>query len=186
MRAPTRYRKSWSPRSSANRTCSRRLSPSPRSRGEQLEARGQTSILQIASKAPSVNLRESNPQGPSLQAHIRGIGQADFSLAFEPGVGLYVDDVYFSTLTGSVLDLLDLERVEVLRGPQGTLAGMNSIGGAIKLYTKKPDGNDGGYVEATLGSLDRIDVRAAGRFHAGSRTSCSRASRALRATRTAT
>jgi len=132
--------------------------------GEQLEARGQTSILQIASKAPSVNLRESNPQGPSLQAHIRGIGQADFSLAFEPGVGLYVDDVYFSTLTGSVLDLLDLERVEVLRGPQGTLAGMNSIGGAIKLYTKKPDENGGGYVEATVGSLERTDLRAAGNF----------------------
>ncbi len=131
---------------------------------QQLEERGQTSIVQIATKAPSVNLRESNPQGPSLQAHIRGIGQADFSLAFEPGVGLYVDDVYFSTLTGSVLDLLDLERVEVLRGPQGTLAGMNSIGGAIKLYTKKPDGNGGGYVEATMGSLERTDLRAGANF----------------------
>ena len=131
---------------------------------QQLEARGQTSITEIATKAPNVNLRESNPQGPSLQAAIRGIGQSDFSLAFEPGVGLYVNDVYYSTLTGSVLDLLDLERVEVLRGPQGTLAGMNSIGGAIKLYTKKPDGNDGGFAEVTVGSLNRVDVRAAANF----------------------
>jgi len=120
--------------------------------GEQMEARGQTSIVDVAQKAPSVNLRESNPQGPSLQAHIRGIGQSDFSFAFEPGVGIYVDDVYYSTLTGSVLDLLDLDRVEVLRGPQGTLAGMNSIGGAIKLYTRKPDGDDSGYVEVAVGN----------------------------------
>jgi len=131
---------------------------------EQMEARGQTSITDLATKAPSVNLRESTPQGPSLQAYIRGIGQSDFSLAFEPGVGLYVDDVYFSTLTGSVLDLLDLERVEILRGPQGTLAGMNSIGGAIKLYTKRPDGSGGGFVETTVGSLNRLDVRAAADF----------------------
>lgn len=132
--------------------------------GAQLEERGQSSIVDIAAKAPSVMLSESNAQGPSLIAYIRGIGQADHSPAFEPGVGMYVDDVYLSTLTGSLLDLLDLERVEVLRGPQGTLAGMNSIGGAIKLYSKKPDGNGGGYVELTGGSLNRLDVRAGANF----------------------
>lgn len=131
---------------------------------EALEQRGQNSITQVAAQAPNVNLRESNPQGPSLQAHIRGIGQADFSLAFEPGVGVYVDDVYYSTVTGSVLDLLDLERVEILRGPQGTLAGMNSIGGAIKLYTRRPRGDDGGYAEVTLGSRERVDIRAGADF----------------------
>ncbi len=131
---------------------------------QQLEARGQTNIVEVAQQAPNVNLQASNPQGPSLQAHIRGIGQTDFNTAFEPGVGLYVDDVYFSTMTGSLLDLLDLDRVEVLRGPQGTLAGMNSIGGAIKMYSKKPDGNGGGYVEATVGSLERTDLRAGADF----------------------
>lgn len=129
-----------------------------------LEARGQTGVMDIAAQAPNVNLQRNAPNGPSLQAHIRGIGQTDFSYAFEPGVGLYVDDVYYSTLTGSVLDLLDLDRVEVLRGPQGTLAGMNSIGGAIKLYSKKADGHNGGYVEATVGDYGRTDIRASADF----------------------
>jgi iron complex outermembrane receptor protein len=97
-------------------------------------------------------------------AFIRGIGQTDFNLALEPGVGIYVDDVYYPTLTGSLLDLLDLDRVEILRGPQGTLAGKNSIGGAIKLYTQKPNGNDGGYIEGTYGSLNRLNARGAANF----------------------
>ncbi len=66
----------------------------------------------------------------------------------EPGVGLYVDDVYYATLTGSLFDLLDLDRVEILRGPQGTLAGKNSIGGAVKLYSQRPEGDNWGYVSA--------------------------------------
>ncbi len=132
--------------------------------GEQIEARGQTSIVDIAQKAPSVKLTETNQQGPALQAFIRGIGQADHSPAFEPGVGMYVDDVYYATLTGSLLDLLDVERVEVLRGPQGTLAGMNSIGGAIKLYSKKPNGDGDGFVEVSVGNYDRVDLRAGADF----------------------
>ncbi len=66
------------------------------------------------------------------------MGQFDFNPALEPGVGFYVDDVYFATLTGSILDLLDLDRVEILRGPQGTLSGRNSIGGAVKLLFAAP------------------------------------------------
>lgn len=129
--------------------------------GATLRARGQASVLDLANQAPNVVLKPgASPYGPSLQAFIRGVGQTDFNFAFEPGVGLYVDDVYYSTLPGSILDLLDLDRVEVLRGPQGTLAGQNSIGGAIKLYSKKPDGGGGGYLELAGGSDKLAEARA--------------------------
>jgi iron complex outermembrane receptor protein len=130
-----------------------------------LEQRNQTDISQVAGQAPNVTLQPNGAAfGSSMVAFIRGVGQTDFNLALEPGVGIYVDDVYYATLTGSVLDLLDLDRVEILRGPQGTLAGKNSIGGAIKLFSQKPTGQGGGYLEATAGSLNRVDARGAGDF----------------------
>ncbi len=130
-----------------------------------LEQRNQTDIAAVAGQAPNVTLQPSGAAfGSSMVAFIRGVGQTDFNLALEPGVGIYVDDVDFAAVTGSMLDLLDLDRVEVLRGPQGTLAGKNSIGGAIKLYSKKPNGEGGGYVEGTYGSLNRIDARGAADF----------------------
>lgn len=133
--------------------------------GDMLEARSQTNIAEVANQAPSVTLRAGNANfGPSLAASIRGIGQHDFNPALEPGVGMYVDDVYYPTLTGSIFDLLDLERVEILRGPQGTLAGRNSIGGAVKLYSKRPEGSNTGSVAGTYGSRNRIDLRASADF----------------------
>jgi iron complex outermembrane receptor protein len=127
-----------------------------------LEARSQVNVSQIAAQAPSVTLKPNSASyGPSLAANIRGVGQFDFHPALEPGVGIYVDDVYYSTLTGSILDLLDVDRVEVLRGPQGTLAGKNSIGGAVKIYSKKPEGTNTGYLSATGGSRNRYDFRGA-------------------------
>lgn len=130
-----------------------------------LRARSQRTILDVSAQAPSVVMQPS-PQGfgNSAQISIRGIGQDDYNLALEPGVGMYLDDVYYSTLFGAVLDLLDLDRVEILRGPQGTLAGRNSIGGAVRLVTKKPTGDGGSYVEATYGTDDRVDLRGSSEF----------------------
>jgi iron complex outermembrane receptor protein len=132
--------------------------------GAQLEARSQTRLTDIAAQAPNVILQQ-NPAGSgnSMRAYIRGVGQADQSPSVEPGVGIYIDDIYFGTVTASAFDLSDLDRVEVLRGPQGTLAGMNSQGGAIKLYSKKPEG-EGGFVEVSLGSLNRRDIKASADF----------------------
>lgn len=132
---------------------------------EMLEARNQTSIDEIANQAPSVSLQPGAALfGPSIQAFIRGIGQFDFNPAYEPGVGMYIDDVYYPTLTGGQFDLLDLDRVEVLRGPQGTLTGRNSIGGAIKLFTRKPSSEPEGYAEFGYGSRDMLNIRAGASF----------------------
>lgn len=132
---------------------------------ESMEARSFTRVTDITESAPNVLMKPANAaNGPSAQVFIRGVGQADSSFALEPGVGMYVDDVYRGVIFGSVIDLLDLDRVEILRGPQGTLAGKNSIGGAIKLYTQKPTGNDDGYVEVTAGNYDRLDLKASGDF----------------------
>ncbi|MEO5706285.1 MAG: TonB-dependent receptor [Alteraurantiacibacter sp.] len=132
---------------------------------EMLEARSQTNISEITAQAPSVTLKPQGAAfGPALGASIRGIGQYDFNPALEPGVGLYVDDVYYATLTGAIFDLLDVDRVEVLRGPQGTLAGKNSIGGAIKLYSQRPTGDGSGSISGTYGSRNRVDLRASADF----------------------
>jgi iron complex outermembrane receptor protein len=134
---------------------------------EMLESRNQTNLAEVTNQAPNVTLKPQGAAfGPSLGASIRGVGQFDFNPALEPGVGIYVDDVYYATLTGSILDLLDLERVEILRGPQGTLAGKNSIGGAVKLFSRKPQG-EGGYLAGTYGSRDRIDIRGSADFALG-------------------
>lgn len=129
--------------------------------GEDLANKGLTSIADVATTAPNVNIQNSSGAygGPTI--YIRGIGQYDSNFALEPGVGLYVDDIYHGVLVGSLFDLLDVDRVEILRGPQGTLAGKNSIGGAVKLFSRVPEGDGSGYLSATYGSLNRIELRGA-------------------------
>ncbi len=132
---------------------------------EMLEARGQTNIAQVAAQAPNVSLRPQPQNGGSgLIAFIRGVGQTDFNYAVDPGVGVYIDDVYIPTLSSSLLELVDLDRVEILRGPQGTLAGKNSIGGAIKLFTQKPKGDNSGMLRVSYGSYNEVTVRGMADF----------------------
>jgi iron complex outermembrane receptor protein len=120
-----------------------------------------TDSYEIANMVPNASLRPSQAAfGDTMTAYIRGIGQYDFDFAFEPGVAIYIDDVYHPFTLASQIDLLDLERVEVLRGPQGTLFGRGSIGGAIRYVTKKPQGDNTGRVQITAGNYNRIDVRA--------------------------
>jgi iron complex outermembrane recepter protein len=133
--------------------------------GRALDERSMSSLTDLGAIAPNLTITKgTNTNGPSSQAFIRGIGQSDGHPGLEPGVGIYVDDVYHGLLLGSDLDLTDLDRVEVLRGPQGTLAGKNSIGGSIKLFSKKPSEETDGYAEATYGDFNRIDLRAGGNF----------------------
>ena len=133
--------------------------------GAALEAKNLQSVTDLTGVAPNVNLTAATGlNGSAVSAYIRGIGQNDSNFALEPGVGIYIDDVYYGTTFGAILDLTDLDRVEVLRGPQGTLAGKNSIGGSVKLFSKKPDENGGGFVEASTGSYDRLDIRASAGF----------------------
>jgi iron complex outermembrane recepter protein len=132
---------------------------------EQMEARNQTNLAAVAAQAPNVVLRETGGAfGPGLSANIRGVGQGDYIAALEPGVGIYIDDVYYSSLTGANFDLIDLERVEIQRGPQGVLGGRNSEGGAVKLFSQKPRGDGTGSLRATYGSRDLLDIRAAADF----------------------
>jgi len=127
---------------------------------EMIEERSVQNILDIAAAAPNVTMRlGSTGFGKSNQAFIRGVGQGDFLLTYSPRVSFYIDDVYHSTVFGSVFDILDVDRVEVLRGPQGTLFGRNAVGGAIRLYSKKPQGDNSGYVELTAGQYRRQGVR---------------------------
>lgn len=130
-----------------------------------MEMRNQVTIDQLTMQAPNVSLRPGNAgYGSALTSFIRGVGQVDFNPSVEEGVGIYVDDVYYATITGNILDLLDLERVEVLRGPQGTLAGRNALGGAIKLFSRKPEGRGEGFFSTTFGKFDRLDIRGAADF----------------------
>ena len=105
--------------------------------GAQLEREGAIDITDIGDTTPNVTLEASRGTNSTLTAFIRGIGQQDPVAGFEQGVGIYLDDVYLNRPQGAVLDIYDVERIEILRGPQGTLYGRNTIGGAVKYVTRR-------------------------------------------------
>jgi iron complex outermembrane receptor protein len=117
----------------------------------------------LARLTPSVNLDTASPFGGSnqvLSASIRGIGQDDFGINLDPGVGVYVDGIYFARTTGANVDLLDVDQVDILKGPQGTLFGRNTIGGAINIVTRTPGDQFMLKAEASTGSFNRRDIQA--------------------------
>lgn len=131
--------------------------------GDDLTARGAENVSALQQIVPNVTFNPTASNSGSSNAaviFIRGIGQSDFYPQVDPGVGVYLDGVYISRTTGAVLDSVDIAQVEVLRGPQGTLYGKNTIGGAISITSRRPASDFGGFFEATTGSFGRIDGKA--------------------------
>ncbi len=129
---------------------------------EAIEARGITTTDEIARFVPNLTYQNNPGFSGSTNTsaiYIRGIGQFDYLGSIEPGVGTYVDGVYIGRSVGGITELINVERVEVLRGPQGTLFGRNTIGGAISITSRKPGPEPESQVSVTYGDDDRIEVR---------------------------
>jgi iron complex outermembrane receptor protein len=125
---------------------------------EKLERSGGTDITVLSQTTPNITVQTARGSNSTLISYIRGVGQQDPLWGYEPGVGLYVDDVYIYRPQGAVLDIFDIERIEVLRGPQGTLYGRNTIGGAIKYVTKRLGDEASAKAKATYGSYNQTDL----------------------------
>ena len=124
---------------------------------DQLERTGAIDITAIAEQAPNVTLEASRATNSTLTAFIRGVGQQDPVSGFEQGVGIYLDDVYLNRPQAAVIDIYDVERIEVLRGPQGTLYGRNTVGGAVKYVTRKIGAEPRLSLRGTYGTHDMAD-----------------------------
>ncbi len=128
--------------------------------GEQLEDLAASAINELDGYVPNLTIYQGRNQSTTLTAFIRGVGQADPLWGVDPGVGLYIDDVYIARAQGALLDVYDLSRVEVLRGPQGTLYGKNTIGGAIKYVTKPLSNTPEGRITWNPGTFGTQEFRA--------------------------
>ena len=129
---------------------------------ERLEQTGASDITALQQQTPNATVQVARGSNSTLISFIRGVGQQDPLWGFEPGVGLYVDDVYVARPQGAVLDIYDVQRIEVLRGPQGTLYGRNTVGGAIKYVTNGLSTEPELTLRGAYGSYNQIDLMASG------------------------
>jgi len=131
--------------------------------GDALKERAVADISSLSNISPNVTLDAGSPFSGSssvLSAYVRGIGQSDFAANFDPGVGVYLDGVYLARTVGANLDLPDVQRIEVLKGPQGTLFGRNTIGGAISIVTRDPGDVLAFRGDIATGRFNRLDINA--------------------------
>jgi len=129
--------------------------------GETLTRTGATQVTDLQGAVPNLNIVQGRGSSNATNIYIRGIGQPDALQTFDPAVGVYVDDVYYARIRGTQFDLLDLERVEVLRGPQGTLYGKNTIGGALKLVSRRPGQEFRARGSVAVGDYSLFDIQGA-------------------------
>jgi iron complex outermembrane receptor protein len=134
---------------------------------ERLEETGAVDITALQQQTPNATVQIARGSNSTLISFIRGVGQQDPLWGFEPGVGLYIDDVYVARPQGAVLDIFDIQRIEVLRGPQGTLYGRNTIGGAIKYVTKRLDMDPSLTARAEFGSYNEHNFLISGSMPIG-------------------
>ncbi|TRW18029.1 TonB-dependent receptor [Glacieibacterium frigidum] len=128
--------------------------------GDQLRAQGVSNTLELGQFVPNLVAQNNTGLGSANAYYIRGLGNTETIATFDPPVGTYVDDIYLSRQNANNLSLFDVERVEVLRGPQGTLFGRNTTGGAINVILREPGEDFGGYAEVGYGRFDKKLVRA--------------------------
>ncbi len=129
--------------------------------GVVLERMASPELSRVAALVPNISFSSAGPVSGSSSAavvYIRGIGQSDYTPVTDPGVGIYVDNVYYGRTVGAALDLMDIKAVEVVRGPQGTLFGRNTIGGAVAITTNDPTDEASGRARIVSGSYDRKEL----------------------------
>ena len=127
-----------------------------------LEEVGAVDITSLSNYTPNITLEVSRATNTTLTAYIRGVGQQDPVAGWEGGVGIYLDDVYLARPQGTVFDIYDVERIEVLRGPQGTLYGRNTIGGAVRYVTKRLSAEPEFKIKGAIGTFSQTDLVVSG------------------------